>query len=98
MNIDPDAADFHINQSLTHYAHPIAIIKSTNDPITPPQESDKLAKLLRGQGNNVVLLSMGKARHEDLLFHPCEGGAVFKKLKPVIGDLTLNTAGCSANK
>jgi pimeloyl-ACP methyl ester carboxylesterase len=98
INIDPEAADFHINQSLAHYAHPIAIIKSTNDPITPPQESDKLAKLLRGQGNNVVLLSMGKARHAELLFHPCEAGPVLKQLKPVIGDLTLNTAGCSANK
>lgn len=97
LNIDPEAADFHINQSLTHYTQPIAIIKSTNDPITPPQASDNLAKLLRGQGNNVVLLSMGKARHDELLFHPCEAGPVLKQLKPVIGDLTLNTAGCAVN-
>jgi hypothetical protein len=57
-----------------------------------------LAKLLRGQGNNVLLLSMGKARHKEFLFHPCNAEPVLKQLKPVIGDLTLNSTGCAVNK
>jgi hypothetical protein len=98
VHIDPDATDFHINQSLLHYANPIAVIKSSNDPVTPPEESDKLVKLLREQGNNVVLLNMGAARHEELLFHPCKAAEIFKKLKPVSGSLKLDTTQCSAGK
>jgi hypothetical protein len=37
---------------------------------------------------------MGTARHAEFLFYPCEMGKFFAPLKPVVGDLTLNTTGC----
>lgn len=94
FKVDPDTADFHINQSLANYTKPIVILKSINDPIVPPQSSDSLARVLRKQGNNVLLLSMGKARHSDFLFFPCLAEPAFKKIKPLIGNLNLNMREC----
>ncbi len=94
VNFDADAPDFHIDQSLKNYPHPIALLKSSNDPITPPEESEQLAKLLLKQGKTVSLVNMGAIHHREVLFYPCLAAYTLAKITPTKGDITANPSLC----
>lgn len=95
ITIDSDAPDFSIDQALKNYSYPIAILKSKNDPITPPEASEKLAKLLIRSGKSVIAVNMGAVDHKEILFQPCLANAILGRIRPVVGGLSVSTQGCT---
>ncbi|HMW49055.1 MAG TPA: hypothetical protein PKC70_12220 [Cellvibrionaceae bacterium] len=95
ITIDSEAPDFSIDQALKNYSYPIAILKSKNDPITPPEASEKLAKLLIRSGKSVIAVNMGAVDHKEILFQPCLANAILGRIRPVVGGLSVSTQGCT---
>lgn len=95
IKIDSEAPDFSIDKSLMSYSYPIAILKSTNDPITPPEASENLARLLVRGGKSVITVNMGAVDHKEILFQPCVANSILERIRPMVGDLRVRTENCT---
>lgn len=87
INLDPRAPDFHINESLSNYEGPVAVLMSSDDPITPAKESRKVAKLLKEQGVDAQLIDLGDLGHRPLLSDWCESKKSLPKFDKVVQGL-----------
>ncbi|MFO1368454.1 MAG: alpha/beta fold hydrolase [Marinagarivorans sp.] len=95
VNFDAESPDFQIDKSLENYTKPIALLKSSNDPVIPPEESLKLAKRLVSQGKSVDVVNMGAISHKEVLEYPCIAANVFKKIGPAAEGIAINSALCA---